>query len=53
MVLVLLSITGLALKNPAYIARHSWNCRPRHYHAALASDEGTFGSDKVYAQLFQ
>ena len=37
-------ITGQSLKNPANFARHFWTRRPRHYPAALTSDEGAFGT---------
>ncbi len=33
-----------ALNNPAENARRFRECRPRHYPASLASDEGAFGS---------
>jgi len=38
------SITGLSLGNPAETAHGFRECRPRHYPASLASDEGAFGS---------
>lgn len=43
-------ITGLALSNPAENARRFRECRPRHYPASLASDEGAFGSGTPHAR---